>query len=239
MSSTTPTLKLFELVDGKTRKISFSPAVWRAKFALNYKKVSYESVPLNFLEIPIAIPAACPNVVSPTVPTLQLENGQGLMDSLAIAEYLEEKYPDRPSLFGKSPSEKNLQMFFQSYVQAKINPSIQRMVYLNMHAMQDPDTAHYFRTSREKSSGRPHHEIGGDLKVNMAELRENLGLIHTALRSSEWISGAHPSWADFVLAATFVWFDSCSPKEFQEGVLDAFDDQVMRNYWLKVQQYIY
>jgi hypothetical protein len=54
----TITLKLFELVDGKTRKISFSPAVWRAKFALNYKKVTYESVHVTFLEIPTVITGA-------------------------------------------------------------------------------------------------------------------------------------------------------------------------------------
>ncbi|KAI8598153.1 hypothetical protein EDD21DRAFT_196019, partial [Dissophora ornata] len=132
----TPSLKLFELVDGKTRKISFSPAVWRAKFALNYKKVSYESVPLTFVEIPTTIPAACKNVVTPTVPTLQLESGQGLLDSFTIAEYLEEKYPDRPSLFGQSPSEKKLHRFFESYVQEKLNPAIKRMVFEGMYNMQ-------------------------------------------------------------------------------------------------------
>ncbi|KAF9353952.1 hypothetical protein BGX26_008287 [Mortierella sp. AD094] len=235
----TVSLKLFELVDGKTRTICFSPAVWRAKFALNYKKIAYESVPLTFLEIPAVIPAACPNVVAPTVPTLQLETGQGLPDSLAIAEYLEEKYPDRPLLFGQSLSEKNLQLFFQSYVQSRIHPAIQRMVFQGMYDMQDDDNAHYFRTSREKSSGRPYQEIAGDRNENLRELRENLGLIHTALRSGNWILGDHPGWADFVLASSFVWFNSCSPNDFKEGILEAFDDQVIPNYWNKVQQYVF
>ncbi|GJJ71302.1 hypothetical protein EMPS_03652 [Entomortierella parvispora] len=234
----TITLKLFELVDGKTRCISFSPAVWRAKFALNYKNVTYDSIPLTFLEIPIQIPKACPNVPAPTVPTLQLEDGSGLADSFAIAEYLEEKYPDRPSLFG-SPSEKNLQRFFESYVQTKVHPAIQRMVFHDMYEMQDEDNAHYFRTSREKSSGRPHAEIAGDREENLKELKDNLGLIHRALLPGGWILGSHPGWADFVLASSFVWFNACSPNDFQEGVLDAFDDQVIRNYWIKVQQYIY
>ncbi|KAF9329904.1 hypothetical protein BG006_007075, partial [Podila minutissima] len=158
----TITLKLFELVDGKTRQISFSPAVWRAKMALHYKGVTYESLPLTFLDIPKVIPQTCTNIAAPTVPTLVLEDGQGLTDSFAIAEYLEEKYPDRPSLFGANPSEKNLQRFFESYVQSKLHPSIQRMVYEDMYNMQDDDNAHYFRSSREKSSGRPYHLIAGD-----------------------------------------------------------------------------
>ncbi|KAG0046173.1 hypothetical protein BGZ83_008631 [Gryganskiella cystojenkinii] len=235
----TRTLKLFELVDGKTRQISFSPAVWRAKFALHYKNVPYESVPLTFLEIPIQIPKACPNVPAPTVPTLQLEDGSGLPDSFAIAEYLEEKYPDRPSLFGTNPSEKNLQRFFESYVQTRIHPAIQRMVFQPMYEMQDDDNAHYFRSSREKSSGRPHTQIAGDRAENLKELKENLALIHRALLPGGWILGTHPGWADFVLAASFVWFHACTPKDFQEGILEAFDDQVLPNYWIKVQQYIY
>ncbi|KAG0258804.1 hypothetical protein BG011_003062 [Mortierella polycephala] len=233
------TFKLFELVDGKTRSISFSPAVWRAKFALMHKKVPYETVPLTFLELPSAITAACLNIDTPTVPTLQLENGDGLRDSFAIAEYLEEKYPDRPSLFGKSQGEKNLQRFFESYVQSKLHPSIQRMVFQGMYEMQDSENAHYFRSSREKSSGRPHKEIAGDRAANLKELKENLGLVHKALlETGGWILGDQPGWADFVLASSFVWFSSCAPKEFQEGVLEAFDDKVFPNYWDKVQQYI-
>lgn len=58
--------------------------------------------------------------------------------------------------------------------------------------MQDDDNAHYFRTSREKSSGRPHAEIAGDRSENLRELKESLGLIHTALmRSGGWILGSH------------------------------------------------
>lgn len=136
--------------------------------------------------------AYSPNVPAPTVPTLQLENGQGLPDSFAIAEYLEEKYPDRPSLFGATQAEKNLQRFFESYVQSKVHPAIQRMVFQDMYHMQDDDNAHYFRTSREKSSGRPHAEIAGDRNENLRELKESLGLIHTALmRSDGWILGSH------------------------------------------------
>ncbi|KAF9175098.1 hypothetical protein BGX21_007727 [Mortierella sp. AD011] len=227
-------LKLFELVDGKTRTISFSPAVWRARFALNYKKIPHEVVSLTFLEVPTVIHEACPNIDAPTVPTLQLETGQGLLDSLAIAEYLEEKYPDRPLLFG-SPAEKKLQLFFQSYIQARIHPAIQRLVFEGMYNMQDDENALYFRASREKSAGQPYQEIPGDRNENIKEIRENLGLIHNVLKSGDWIMGDHPGWADFVLASSFMWFSSCSPNDFKEGILEAFDDQVFPNFWNKIQ----
>lgn len=119
---------------------------------------------------------------------MQLEDGQGLLDSLAIAEYLDEKYPDRPSIFG-NPSEKKLQLFFQSYVQANLHPIIQRLVFDGMYGMQDLENAHYFRTSREKSLGMSYDKIPGDRDENLRELKENLGIIHTALRSGDWIFG--------------------------------------------------
>ncbi|KAF9179404.1 hypothetical protein BGZ49_005154 [Haplosporangium sp. Z 27] len=112
------------------------------------------------------------------------------------------------------------------------------MVYQGTYDMQEGDNAHYFRTSREKSSGRPYQEIPGDRNENLRELRENLGLIHNALKSGSWILGDHPGWADFVLASSFVWFNACAPNDFNDGILQAFDDQIFTNYWHKVQQYI-
>ncbi|KAF9438360.1 hypothetical protein BGZ76_008390 [Entomortierella beljakovae] len=233
-----PDLKLFEVVDGKTRKTSFSPMVWRSKFALNRKNVQYETVPVTFLEIPVAIPKACPNVKAPTVPTLQIGENQGLQDSLGIAEYLEKTYPDRPTIFGKTTSEKNLQKFFESYVSSRLHPAIQRLVFIEMYEAQDADNASYFKTSREKG-GKTLEELGGDKAQNYKELKENLGLIHTALRSGEWVAGSEPGWADFTLIAAFIWFNSFSPQKFEESILDAFDDQVLRGYWQKAQQIIY
>ncbi|KAF9360871.1 hypothetical protein BGX26_007288 [Mortierella sp. AD094] len=233
-----PTPKLFEIVDGKTRKVSFSPMVWRAKFALNRKKVAYETVPVTFLEIPVLIPKACPNVTAPTVPTLQIGQDEGLQDSLAIAEYLETTYPDRPSIFGSTPSEKNLQKFFESYVSSRLHPAIQRLVYIEMYNAQDAENGDYFKTSREKG-GKTLEELGGDKAQNYKELKDNLGLIHTTLRSGEWVAGSEPGWADFTLIAAFIWFNSFSPQKFEESILNAFDDQVLRDYWQKAQSIIH
>ncbi|KAG0000539.1 hypothetical protein BGZ65_004277 [Modicella reniformis] len=231
--------KLFDLVDGKTRKVSFSPMVWRAKFALNHKKVAYETIPVTFLDIPVLIPKTCPNITSPTVPTMQISGNEGIQDSLAIAEYLEKTYPDGPSIFGREKSEKNLQKFFDSYVSSKLHPVIQRLVYIEMYEAQDDDNAAYFKSSREKSGGNTLENLGGDPNQNIKELKEHLGLIHKALGSGEFITGEQPGWADFTLLAAFIWFNSFSPQKFEEGVLNAFGDQVLRNYWQKAQALIH
>ncbi|KAF9330001.1 hypothetical protein BG006_007020 [Podila minutissima] len=219
-------MKLFELVDGKTRKNFFSPMVWRAKFALNHKNVPYESIALTFTEIPKKIPEACANVTAPTVPTLKLETGEGLQASLAIAEYLERTYPDHPSIFGEDPSEKNLQKFLESYMSSKLHPAFQRLVYIEMYEMQDEENGAYFKSSREKSDGgKTLQELGGDRAANLKEVKENLELIHTALKhSGGYVLGDKPGWADFVLISALIWLNSCAPQTFEEAVLNAIDD---------------
>ncbi|KAG0218394.1 hypothetical protein BGX33_007536 [Mortierella sp. NVP41] len=217
-------LQLFEIVDSKTLKKSFSPMVWRAKLALNHKNVTYETVPVTFLSIPVLIPKVCPNVTAPTVPTLKIADGEGLQDSQAIAEYVERNCPKGPSIFGKEPSEKNLQLFFDSYVSNRLHP--------------DAENAAYFKTSREKS-GKTLEEMAGDKAQNLKELKENLGLIHTALRKGDWVTGEQPGWADFTLIAALIWFNSFAPQTFEEGVLNVFDDQVLRSYWTRAQALIH
>ncbi|KAF9563901.1 hypothetical protein EC968_004670 [Mortierella alpina] len=229
-------IKLFEIVDAK--KNSFSPMVWRAKLALNHKKISHETIPVTFLQIPVEIPKACPNVTAPTVPTMQVGNELGIQDSLAIAEYLEKTYPEAPTIFGKTESEKNLNRFFESYVSNKLQPAIQGLVILNMYKMQDPENAEYFKSSREKG-GKTLEQLAGDKAQNIKDLKDNLGLIHGALKSGKFVCGEQPGWADFTLIAAFIWFNSFSPAEFEEAVLNAHDDNVLRGYWQKAQELIY
>jgi glutathione S-transferase len=243
-------LQLFDLLESKNREKSFSPMVWRAKLSLNHKGVTYETIPVTFLDIPTLIPqvwyvvccvlcvvsmnfasfCCCfksktrltpmdafdhniswshtlithflhcsstttpsnkisPNVTAPTVPTLKIADGEGLQDSLAIAEYVEKNYPKGPSIFGATPSEKHLQLFFDSYVSTRLHPAIQRLVFIEMYEHQDAENAAYFKSSREKG-GKTLEQLGGDRAQNMKELKENLGLIHSALlRSGGWITG--------------------------------------------------
>lgn len=128
-------------------------------------------------------------MTAPTVPTLKIADGEGLQDSLAIAEYVECNYPEGPSIFGQTASEKNLHLFFDSYVSTSLHPVIQRLVYIEMYEDQDAENAAYFKSSREKC-GKTLEQLGGDQAQNLKELKDSMRLIHTALlRSGGWITG--------------------------------------------------
>ena len=89
----TMSLKLFELV-GVDEARPFSPYCWRTRMALAHKGLGAESIPWRFTEKEVIAPHQ-----SEKVPVL-LDGETSVADSWVIANYLEDTYPDRPSLFG-------------------------------------------------------------------------------------------------------------------------------------------
>src|SRR6266853_1882838 len=86
-------IKLFELV-GSDEARPFSPFCWRKRMALAHKGLSAQSIPWRFTEKDAIAPHN-----SEKVPVL-IDGEIAIVDSWAIANYLEDTYPDRPSLFG-------------------------------------------------------------------------------------------------------------------------------------------
>jgi maleylacetoacetate isomerase len=75
-----------------------SSAAYRTRIALNLKGLPHETVPVHLVRGEQRLPAF--EVVNPQMrlPTLMLSDGETLIQSLAIVEYLDEVYPDPPLL---------------------------------------------------------------------------------------------------------------------------------------------
>ena len=77
--------------------LHFSAFCWRARMALAHKGITPEIVPVHFFEIKsLPSPSGEP---WKTVPVFEDDDGM-VGDSWNIALHLEQRYPDRPSLFG-------------------------------------------------------------------------------------------------------------------------------------------
>src|ERR1700724_2625584 len=86
-------LKLFELVGTDVAR-PFSPFCWRTRMALAHKGLSAQTIPWCFTDKDAIAPHN-----SEKVPVL-IDGETSVADSWTIANYLEDSYPDRPSLFG-------------------------------------------------------------------------------------------------------------------------------------------
>lgn len=91
-------IKLYDLAPTPTSTRYYSPTAWKTRLGLLHKNVTFETVPVNFLDVrgELARRSAHPDI---TIPAIELPDGTFIYDSYRIAEWLEETYPEAPSLF--------------------------------------------------------------------------------------------------------------------------------------------
>jgi glutathione S-transferase len=217
-------LKLFELV-GTDASRPFSPFCWRTRMALAHKGLSAETIPWCFTEKEAIAPHR-----SEKVPVL-LDGDAAVVDSWVIANYLEDTYADRPSLFGGEGGRavgRMLNAWGDITVIGGIFPLIIADIPLNLK----PVDAAYFRKSREARFGKPLEEIMAGRDTGVEAFRKTLEPLRLTLKSQAFLGGAAPNYADYIVFGPFQWARVVSPFKlldeadpvyaWRERLLDAF-----------------
>ncbi|GAA5887244.1 hypothetical protein JCM6882_002461 [Rhodosporidiobolus microsporus] len=75
----------------------YSPNTWKTRLSLLHKEVEFEEREVTYMELKEF--AGRFGGQKPITPFIELANGELIWDSWRIAEWLEEKYPNKPSLF--------------------------------------------------------------------------------------------------------------------------------------------
>ena len=138
-------LKLYDLAAADEER-RFSPYCWRIKMALAHKQLDVETIPWRFVE-----KDAIAFSRQGRVPLL-VDGEMTVADSWMIANYLEDRYPDRKSLFGDT-SGRAPTRFIASWADGALLPAIAQLILIDVFAhLHEKDKA-YFRESREKRLG--------------------------------------------------------------------------------------
>jgi glutathione S-transferase len=223
-------LKLYELV-GTDASRPFSPFCWRTRMALAHKGLSAETIPWCFTEKEAIAPHN-----SEKVPVL-LDGDTAVVDSWTIANYIEDKYPDRPSLFGGEGGRAMGRMlnWWGDSVIGGIFPLIIADIPLNLK----PDDAAYFRKSREARFGRPLEEIMAGRDAAVEGFRKSLEPLRLTLKTQAFLGGAAPNYADYIVFGPFQWARVVSPFKllteddpvyaWRERLFDAFDGMARKS----------
>lgn len=199
-------LKMYDLAGAEADR-RFSPYCWRIKLALAHKGLAAETIPWRFTEKDVIAFSG-----QGLVPVL-LDGEREIHDSWTIAEYLEENYPERPSLFGGA-SGKALSLFHASWANGFLQPALMKFVVLDIWKHVDAKDKAYFRDSREKRLGKTLEAAVANRDSEVAGFRESLLPLRLALRAQPFLGGARPLYADYALFGSFQWCRCISDFQF-------------------------
>jgi len=133
-------------------------------------------------------------------------------DSTAIADYLEERYPDRPSLFGGETG-RALARFVQNWTEVVLQPGLIRLVLLDIYRHIGPEDQVYFRNDREKRFGTTLEEFVGDRTARLPAFRASLDPLRRTVERQNFLAGEGPGYADYIVFGAFQWARAISDFE--------------------------
>lgn len=192
------TIQLYDLVGADPAR-PFSPHCWKARMALAHKGLPFEAVPVRFPEV-----ATLEGGEGRTVPLIR-DGDTVVQDSFAIAEYLDDRYPDRPMLF-EGASGRALTRFVESWMQRAIHPYLVSVAVLDIHALQDEAGQAWFRARREALFGKPLEEVqSGRTPEAAGAFDRTLEPLRVTLKRQPFLGGETPRFADYVVFGGFQW----------------------------------
>jgi glutathione S-transferase len=198
------TISLYELIgrDGA----HYSQFSWRTRMALAHKSLDFQSVPVR-----VSDKAAIAFSGQDKVPILK-DGDHVVSDSWAIARYLEQTYPDRPSLFGGAIGQ-GLTRYINTFVDRQLVPKAASMLMLDVLGIVDDGDAMHMRTSMEKAFRKPLEELAGQREADVAEFRRALDPLRATLRGQTYLCGDEPAYADYIVFSVLQWARIVSPFE--------------------------
>jgi glutathione S-transferase len=218
-------LQLYELV-GTDAARPFSPYCWRTRLALAHKGLDHASIPWRFTEKEAIAPHG-----SERVPVL-LHGDKPVADSWTIATYLEDNFPDRPSLFGGEGGRAAARLI-NAWGDIAIVGGIFPLIVADIPAHLGAADRDYFRASREARLGRKLEDAAAERDTAVVAFRRSLEPLRITLRAQSYLGGAAANYADYIVFGGFQWARAVSPFRlleesdpvyaWRERLLDAFN----------------
>lgn len=203
------TILLYDLV-GADPKRPFSPHCWKVAFALAHKGLDFTSVPTPFTGVKAVENGACG-----TVPVIR--DGERVVgDSFGIALYLEDAYPDRPTLFAGEGG-RAMARFVERWSQLTVHSYLGAAALMDIHDCLAPEDQAFFRASREARFGKAIEEVPAGRDERLAAFRASLEPLRSMLGYQPFIGGDQPLFADYIVAGAFQWVRVISSYPFLAG----------------------
>jgi glutathione S-transferase len=213
-------LELWEL--GGRDDCRFSTFSWRTRLALHHKGLPFAVHP-----VAVSDKAAIGFSGQSKVPILK-HDGHVIPDSWAIALYLEKEFPERPTLFGGEVGQ-TLTHVFNVWADRELIPALIPFLMRDvLDCVREADGAH-LRRQIESAMKKSLEELSAGRQQAVQAFRRKLQPVRKALETRDYLGGAAPTYADYILFGLLQWARVVSPaKVLEDGdVVAAWFERVL------------
>lgn len=173
-----------------------SPFCWRARLALAHKGLTPEIRALKFTEgEQVAFSGQT------KVPVL-VDGDAVVADSWAIACYLEDSYPEAPTLFD-GPGGRALSRLVNHWVDHSLQKALAPILAPYLLAVVHPDDRAYYRQTREARFGLTMEQLAVRRPVLLEALDPILEPLRQRLAETPFLCGERPAFADYLVFGEF------------------------------------
>ena len=217
-------ITLWELGGKDDRRYSLFS--WRTRMALRHKDLSFDAKPVCMSD-----KAAIAFSGGKTVPVIR--DGETVVrDSWKIAEHLEERYADRPSLFGGAIG-RGVTQTFNTWVDRSLIGAMMPVIVADIHERVLPADEQFFRQMFEGFLQSTLEQARSRRAQSLDRLKKVLEPMQAALKRQIFVCGAAPAYGDYILFSVFQWARVMSPQDvvaagdplavWRERMLDLYD----------------
>jgi glutathione S-transferase len=238
------------------RPISWTPFTARGRMVLNFKRIPHTTTWLSYPDLAghlsaLNIPPGTGNHFNLryTSPALRHHHISGQADvclqgSMPVALYLEQAFPDSPSLF-PGPGALELAQLVDHTISASLLPASMKFVLPKIPAILDDRGAEYFHRTRREWFGVPLEELCPDPEAEWAALEKGLVIFSDLLNGpataprphQTFLMGDTPSYADILLVTFFQWLKSVDEKDWDRAIALG-KNGVFRRLWDSCEQWL-
>ncbi|KAJ8091022.1 hypothetical protein AAF712_011078 [Marasmius tenuissimus] len=199
---------------------TWSPNVWKTRYALSYYGIPYELVAL---EMP-AIAAKCKEIGAEptgkwadgtdqyTCPFIHDPNtGKAVSDSLKIAIYLETTYLKDPSKTLFPPGSVTLQQAFGAAFMGRLGNAVRFVLNRTAEVLNDGSRDYFIKARVDYTGGVPLEDVkpkGDDIPKVWKAVEADFGAVDSwfASKDDKFATGSEkPIWVDVAVGGVFIW----------------------------------
>jgi glutathione S-transferase len=197
-----------------------SPFSWRIRYALAHKGLDPQVIPTRFADVGRIRDLSGQDLV----PIIQ-DDDQVVHDSWMIACHLEDRFPDRPSLFGGAVGRGTARLV-NVWSDTVLGRSMRQQIYADFIWCIDPGDRAYFRASREQQLGMTLEDYSAGRDGALPAFLEACAPLERTLSEQPFLAGEAPAYVDYVVFSVFQWARVGSPRDVlvQTAKLDALRD---------------